>query len=110
MLEIDLCKVAKHERARSKYRGDAERDCEPRWVQRVPQLEHGHVGGDARSRAEREREPTHPQRIERQVEGRVDREVGHVVEPLEKKRIRFVTYGRNGVATYGEKGCWGFYL
>ena len=26
---------------------------------------------------------------------------------LLKKRIRFLTYGRNGVATYGEKGCWG---
>jgi|MDSY01.1.fsa_nt_gb hypothetical protein len=28
---------------------------------------------------------------------------------LLKERIRFLTYGRNGVATYGEKGCWGFY-
>ena len=28
---------------------------------------------------------------------------------LLKKSIEFLTYGRNGVATYGEKGCWGFY-
>ncbi len=26
---------------------------------------------------------------------------------LLKERIRFLTYGRNGVATYGEKGNWG---
>jgi len=38
----------------------------------------------------------------------------HLAAPrllLLKKRIQSLTYGRNGVATYGEKdGCWGFFF
>ena len=38
------------------------------------------------------------------------REVGETKLPFLKRRSGFLTYGRNGVATYEEKGGWGFYL
>ena len=31
-----------------------------------------------------------------------------VVQKKSKTHMIFLTYGRNGVATYGEKGCWDF--